>query len=168
MRIGILSDTHSHLDTRIFKHFEACDQVWHAGDIGDITVSDTLKASFVFKAVYGNIDGTSIRAEFPEDLIFEIEQKTILMTHIAGKPGSYSKRVVDLIRQYQPDVLVCGHSHILRVEFDKKYNLLYINPGAAGVHGFHKVRTLLRFEISAGQIKHMEVVELGPRVNKIT
>lgn len=165
MRIGVISDTHGHLDDKVFKYFEHCEQVWHAGDIGLPDVTDRLKERFGLKAVYGNIDGGGLRAEFPEDLFFEVESKKIFMTHIAGKPYAYNKRVAALLQEHQPDIIVCGHSHILRVEFDKKYNTLYINPGAAGVHGFHKVRTLLRFEINGEKIENMEVVELGPRVS---
>ncbi|HYG49391.1 MAG TPA: metallophosphoesterase family protein [Flavobacteriales bacterium] len=164
MRIGVISDTHSYLDPKVFKYFEACEQVWHAGDIGLASVSDQLAQRFELKAVYGNIDGTDLRKQFKEDLFFEVEGKKILMTHIAGKPGSYNQRVAFLLKELKPDILVCGHSHILRVEFDKKYNVLFMNPGAAGIHGFHKVKTLLRFEITAGEIKHMQVIEMGPRI----
>lgn len=164
-RIGVIADTHGYLDPLVFKYFEQCDQVWHAGDIGTIEVTEELKKRYDLRAVFGNIDGTELRKEFEEDLIFSVGTKKILITHIAGNPGSYPKRVTDLIAEHHPDVLVCGHSHILRVEFDKKYNLLYINPGAAGVHGFHKVKTLLRFAIDGEKITNMEVVEMGSRAS---
>jgi putative phosphoesterase len=164
LKIGILSDTHSYLDPKVFKFFEHCDQVWHAGDIGNTALSDSLKNKFNLKAVYGNIDDAELRKEFKEDLIFTVEGKKIFITHIAGKPYAYNKRVSDILLNEKPDIIVCGHSHILRVEFDKKYNVLFLNPGAAGVHGFHKVKTLLRFEIIAGELKNMEAIEMGPRV----
>ncbi len=165
MKIGIISDTHSHLDPKVFSYFEKCDQVWHAGDIGICAVTDSLKTKFDLKAVYGNIDNAEIRKEFKEDIIFTVEGKKIFITHIAGSPYKYNKRVANILLTEKPDILVCGHSHILRVEFDKKYNVLFINPGAAGIHGFHKVKTLIRFEIIAGELKNMEVVEMGPRVS---
>lgn len=165
MRIGVISDTHSYLDDKVFKYFEQCQQVWHAGDIGDAAVTDRLRERFDLKAVYGNIDGAGLRAEFPEDLFFQVDQKKIFMTHIAGKPSAYNKRVSDLLVKEKPDIIVCGHSHILRVEFDKKYHVLFMNPGAAGTHGFHKVKTLLRFEIEGEKILNMEAIEMGPRVN---
>lgn len=164
MRIGVISDTHGYLDDKVFKYFEGCEQVWHAGDIGLPAVTDRLKEKFDLRAVYGNVDGAGLRAEFPEDLFFEVGSKKICMTHIAGKPYTYNKRVADLLLARKPDILVCGHSHILRVEFDKKYNVLFMNPGAAGVHGFHKVKTLLRFEIDGDQIRNMQAIEMGPRV----
>lgn len=166
MKIGIISDTHGFLDPKVFHYFKDCDQVWHAGDIGSSAVTDALKEKFDLKAVFGNIDGGSLRVEFNEDLIFTVEGKKIFITHIAGKPYAYNKRVSDLLKTHQPDVLVCGHSHILRVEFDKKYKTLFINPGAAGIHGFHKVKTLIRFEITANEIKNMQAIEMGPRVEK--
>lgn len=167
MRIGLISDTHSYLDDKVFKYFERCDQVWHAGDIGVPAVTDRLKERFDLKAVYGNIDGTEIRAEFPEDLFFKAGNKKVFITHIAGKPYSYNKRVSDILLAQKPDIIVCGHSHILRVEFDKKYNVLFMNPGAAGVHGFHKVKTLLRFEINGDQLTNMDAIEMGPRVERL-
>lgn len=165
LRIGILSDTHSYLDPKVFKYFDECDQVWHAGDIGLPAVTDELAKKFDLKAVWGNVDGTDLRSQFKEDLFFEVEGRKIFMTHIAGKPGTYNQRVAFLLNELKPDIIVCGHSHILRVEFDKKYNVLFINPGAAGVHGFHKVKTVLRFEITKGEIKNMQAIELGPRIS---
>ncbi|WP_421896821.1 metallophosphoesterase family protein [Marinoscillum sp.] len=163
MRIGIISDTHSYLDPSVFKYFSQCDELWHAGDIGTLDVLQQLEAFRPTMAVFGNIDGHEVRAASPEDLVFVREGKKILMTHIAGSPPRYNPRVRELIRTHQPDVLVCGHSHILKVQPDKANNLLFINPGAAGKHGFHKTKTLLRLEIQEGKIQNLEVVELGPR-----
>lgn len=151
------------MDDRILHHLKECDEVWHAGDIGNVETSDKLERFKPFRAVYGNIDGDKIRRIHPIEQHFVIEGFTVWMTHIAGKPGRYSKGIPELIRLRKPDILICGHSHILKVQKDPLFNLLYLNPGAAGVHGFHKVRTLLRFTLDQGQIKDMEVVELGKR-----
>lgn len=166
MRIGILSDTHGHLDDRILHHLQDCDEIWHAGDIGNISVTDQLAQFKPLRAVHGNIDGGPARMQFPEDLVFTCEGMKVFMTHIAGKPTSYNQRVRDLLKMHRPQILVCGHSHILRVEFDKKNQVLFINPGAAGIHGFHKVRTLVRLTIEKGEIKAADVVELGARAGK--
>jgi uncharacterized protein len=163
VRIGLLSDTHGHIDERMIHHLKDCDEIWHAGDIGTAAVSDALAAIKPYRAVYGNIDGHVLRRMHPLEQYFELEGFTIWMTHIAGKPYVYSKGIPELIKLRKPDILICGHSHILRVERDKKFNFLYMNPGAAGYHGFHKVRTMLRFNLNAGKIENMEVVELGPR-----
>ncbi len=163
MRIGIISDTHSYLDPSVFKYFSQCDEIWHAGDIGTLDVLQQLEAFKPTMAVFGNIDGHEVRAASPEDQVFVREGKKILMTHIAGSLPRYNPRVRDLIKTHQPDVLVCGHSHLLKVQPDKANNLLFINPGAAGRHGFHKIKTLLRLEIQEGKIQNLEVVELGPR-----
>lgn len=162
-RIGLISDTHGYHDERIAHHLSACDEIWHAGDIGTPQVSDQLSAMKPLRAVYGNIDGAELRRMHPVELHFEIEGLTIWMTHIAGRPGAWAKGIPQLIALRKPDVLICGHSHILKVQRDPRFNLLYINPGAAGIHGFHKMRTLLRFTIDAGQITDMEAVELGLR-----
>ena len=163
MRIGIISDTHSYLDPSVFKYFSQCDEIWHAGDIGTLDVLQQLEAFKPTMAVFGNIDGHDVRAASPEDQVFVREGKKILMTHIARSLPRYNPRVRDLIKTHQPDVLVCGHSHLLKVQPDKANNLLFINPGAAGKHGFHKIKTLLRLEIQEGKIQNLEVVELGPR-----
>ena len=160
-RIGLLSDTHSHLDESIFQYFEECDEIWHAGDIGASEVADKLEAFRPLRAVYGNIDDPAMRRRFPEDLRFECEGVDVLMTHIGGYPGCYSKRVREIIRQKPPRLFICGHSHILKVMPDKKYGLLHINPGAAGQQGFHKVKTIVRFTLVEGDIKDLQVVELG-------
>ena len=162
-RIGILSDTHNFLDEKIFDYFKNVDEIWHAGDIGTNAITDKLRAFKPMRAVYGNIDGATLRTEFQEDLIFTIDNCKILMTHIAGAVGVYNQRVRDLLKKEQPTILVCGHSHIVKVMKDTKFNLLHINPGAAGIHGFHKVKTILRFEIENGKPQHMELIELGLR-----
>ena len=165
MRIGLLSDTHSHLDPKVFEHFAECDEVWHAGDIGNVAVLDKLKAFKPFRGVYGNIDGAEIRAELPEDLRFEVEGVPVFMTHIGGYPGRYNPRVRVLLDENPPvdGLFICGHSHILKVMPDKKRQFLHINPGACGNQGWHKVKTLIRFELSAGKIEKLEVIELAWR-----
>ena len=162
-RIGLLSDTHSYLDESIFQYFEECDEIWHAGDIGDEEVASRLEAFRPLRAVYGNIDDAAMRRRFPEDLRFECEGVDVFMTHIGGYPGRYSQRVREIIRQNPPRLFICGHSHILKVMPDKKYGLLHINPGAAGLQGFHKVRTIVRFTLDEGDIRGLQVVELGGR-----
>lgn len=163
MRIGIISDTHSYLDEKVFGYFEKCDEIWHAGDMGKVDILDRLNQFRPTIAVYGNIDGEQVRKVAPENQLFEREGRKILITHIAGKPPKYNSRVKKLITEHQPDLLVCGHSHILKVQPDKANNLLYMNPGAAGVHGFHRVKTLLRMDINQGRFENLEVVELGLR-----
>ena len=163
MKIGLLSDTHGYIDDRILHHLSNCDEIWHAGDIGTVEVSDRLEGFKPLRAVYGNIDGDKLRRIHPVEQHFVGDGITFWMTHIVGRPGRYSKGIPELIRRRKPDVLICGHSHILKVTRDPVFDLLYINPGAAGVHGFHKTRTLLRFDIKEGKITNMEVVELGPR-----
>jgi len=162
-KIGLLSDTHSHLEDKLFDFFEACDEVWHAGDIGKFEVIEKLEAFKPFKAVYGNIDGAKVRAEFPLDLRFDCEGMDIWITHIGGYPGRYNKRVREIMGVNPPDLFICGHSHILKVMPDKKHNLLHINPGACGVHGFHKMKTAIRFEIEDAKLSNLEVIELGLR-----
>lgn len=165
VRIGLLSDTHGYLDERILFHLSTCDEIWHAGDIGSASVSDTLAALKPYRAVYGNIDGAELRRMHPLEQHFELEGFVIWMTHIAGKPGRYTAGIPALIRQRRPNILICGHSHICKVERDATNNLIYMNPGAAGVHGFHHLRTLLRFSLDQGRILDLEVVELGPRAH---
>ncbi len=163
MKIGLLSDTHSFLDSAIFDYFAECDEVWHAGDIGDAEVLDQLEAFKPLRAVYGNIDDTQIRGRTPLNNIFTIAGLSVVMTHIGGYPGRYTPRLRKLLDEHQPDVYICGHSHILKVMMDKKRHILHLNPGACGRHGFHKVRTLLRFEIKDARVTNMEVIELGAR-----
>lgn len=165
-RIGLLSDTHGYLDQGIQKHFANCDEIWHAGDIGTLEVSDTLASWKPFRAVWGNIDGGKLRVIHPENQIFEIEGVKVLITHIGGYPGKYVSRVRQLIEKEKPKLYICGHSHILKVMFDKQHNVLHMNPGAAGISGFHQVKTMLRFVLDKGEIKDLEVIELGKRTEK--
>lgn len=161
MKIGLLSDTHGHLDDGIFKFLEPCDEVWHAGDIGPLEKAyDPLVKKWTVRAVYGNIDDHKARSILPEIAGWEMEGKSFLMTHIAGKPPRYAKGIAELLDRYQPDVLICGHSHILKIMKDPKRNVLFMNPGAAGIHGFHQVRTLVRFDLKDGQLSNLEVLEL--------
>lgn len=164
MKIGLISDTHGWLDERVFHHFEDCDEVWHAGDIGTLTIIEQLAAFKPTRAVHGNIDGQDIRITYPQDQHFECEGLQVWMTHIGGKPPRYTPEVREQLQQKVPDIFICGHSHILRVMHDTQHPpLLYLNPGAAGREGFHKVRTLLRFEIKDRQVKDMQAIELGQR-----
>lgn len=163
MKIALLSDSHGYLDKGILKALEGADEIWHAGDIGSLNVADRLSEMAPFRAVYGNIDDHRIRTEWPEYEVIEMEGIRFLMIHIAGRLGSYNPLVRELIKEYQPEFLICGHSHILKVQFDKRFNLLYINPGAVGQHGFHVVRTLITFEIRNGKVTEMKAIELGRR-----
>lgn len=162
-RIGLLSDTHSYLDKGVIKHLSECDEIWHAGDIGNIAVTDHLANWKPLRAVWGNIDGHVHRSHFKKDEVFEVEGVKVVMTHIAGYPGRYIPEARELIRLHRPKLFICGHSHILKVQFDKSNKLLHMNPGAAGVHGFHQVKTVLRFTVGDGKITDLEVVELGKR-----
>ena len=162
-KILLLSDTHSYIDDQILKFVKQADEVWHAGDIGDLKVTDTIKKLKPLRAVYGNIDDKDARIEFPLDNKFELEGVNVWITHIGGYPSKYNQRVREDLKIEKPTLFICGHSHILKVQFDKKLNILHLNPGAAGNHGFHKVRTMLRFELTNGKIENMEVVELAHR-----
>jgi putative phosphoesterase len=163
-RIGLLSDTHSYFDERIAHHLRGCDEIWHAGDFGDARVVEELeKLAPHFRGVYGNIDGTDVRRSQPLVQDFEVEGLRVLMTHIGGYPGHYAPAARPLLAAARPGLFVTGHSHILRVMPDRKLGLLHLNPGAAGRHGFHQVRTLLRFAIDAGKVVDLQAVELGKR-----
>lgn len=162
-RIGLISDTHGHIDEKYLKYFESCDEIWHAGDIGDIAVTDYLASIAPLRVVYGNIDNHVIRSEFPLNRRFILEGVRVLMTHIGGKPYAYTANIRDEITKNPPQLFICGHSHICKVQMDKKLNSLYVNPGAAGIKGFHDVRTIMRFSLENGNIKDMEVIELGKR-----
>ena len=162
-KIVLLSDTHGYIDDPILKHVSACDEVWHAGDIGITSVTDKIQELKPLKAVYGNIDGAEIRKEFPLHQRFLCEKIDVWITHIGGYPGKYVPAIKEEIKKNPPKIFISGHSHILKVINDKKLNLLHMNPGAAGKQGFHKVRTLLRFKIDGSEIKDLEVVELGKR-----
>jgi hypothetical protein len=159
-RILLLSDTHNYLDERILKYAESCDQIWHAGDIGTIAITDALKKIKPLIAVYGNIDGQDVRKEFPQHQRFKCEETDVWLTHIGGSPGRYPPDIRNGLLTNPPKLFICGHSHILKVMFDKKYNVLYMNPGAAGNYGSHKVKTLLRFAIAQAEIKNLEVIEM--------
>ncbi len=162
-RIALLSDTHNYLEPKIFKYLETCHQIWHAGDIGTIAISDELAKIKPLIAVYGNIDGADVRTIHPKNQQFMCENVSVFMTHIGGYPDRYSSDALSIIKQNRPQLFICGHSHILKVMFDKKYNLLHINPGAAGIHGFHNVKTMVRFTIDKDKIKDLEIIELGKR-----
>ena len=159
-KIGLLSDTHNYWDTKYEKHFVDCDEVWHAGDIGSIDLASRFEQFKPFRAVYGNIDDTKVRVAFPEFLRFTTEGVDVLMTHIGGYPGRYEPRIRQILQTSPPTLFICGHSHILKVIYDKKHNCLTMNPGAAGKYGFHKVRTLLKFVLDNGNIRDLEVIEL--------
>ncbi|SEI75092.1 hypothetical protein SAMN04487995_2018 [Dyadobacter koreensis] len=162
--IGLLSDTHGYLDPRIFEYFANCDEVWHAGDIGSVAIIEQLEAFKPTRIVFGNIDDKAVQLRSHENLFFELEGFRVWMTHIGGAPPRYNPMVMPTLREDTPDIFICGHSHILRVIRDKDLkNMLYINPGAAGREGFHKIRTLLRFNLHEGLITQMEVIELGKR-----
>lgn len=165
MKIGLLSDTHSYLDEQVFHYFAGCDQVWHAGDIGTLELAKRLEAFRPLKAVYGNIDNTLIRKHYPLDQWFTCQGLKVWIRHIVGRPNNYTPEVRKILETSPPDILVAGHSHILRVARDPNYNrLLYLNPGAAGLYGIHTIRTLLSFEIINKKVCNMEVVELGERI----
>lgn len=158
-RILLLSDTHGYIDDTILKHVKNSDEVWHAGDIGDLKVTDTIKEIKPLRAVYGNIDNTQARMEFPEVNRFMCEGVDVFITHIGGYPGRYHPKIRPMLQANPPKIFICGHSHILKVMPDKKLNLLHMNPGAIGKHGFHKVRTTLRFTIDQTKIDNLEVIE---------
>lgn len=163
MRILLLSDTHGHMDETILQYVREADVVWHAGDIGTSAVTNALSAIRPLKAVYGNIDGRDIRMQFPLDERFTVEGIDVWITHIGGYPGHYQPRVRKILTQSPPDLFICGHSHILKVMRDAEFNMLCMNPGAAGVQGFHKMRTMIRFTVVGGRILQPEVIELGLR-----
>ena len=162
-KILLLSDTHSHIDDAILKYSKQADEIWHAGDIGTLKVTDALQKIKPVRAVYGNIDNHVAKAEFPLDNRFMCEGVDVWITHIGGYPHKYNVRIKEEIQKNPPKLFISGHSHILKVMFDKKLNLLHMNPGACGKHGFHQVRTMLRFAIDKEEIKNLEVIELGKR-----
>ncbi|MBE8726686.1 metallophosphoesterase family protein [Flavobacterium hungaricum] len=162
-KILLLSDTHSHIDDTILKYVSQADEVWHAGDIGDLNVTDTIKKLKPLRAVYGNIDDAEARMEFPLHNRFSCENVSVWITHIGGYPGKYNPNIKEELAKNPPKIFICGHSHILKVMFDKKNNLLHMNPGASGKSGFHKVRTMLRFVIDDDKIKDLEIIEIGEK-----
>lgn len=164
LRIGLISDTHGYIDPKVFDLLKDVDEVWHAGDLGTVELCDELEKFKPFYAVFGNIDNKDIRIRYPENWVTEKEGLKILMTHIGGYPGHYAPKARKAIVEHQPDIFICGHSHILRVGKDPAFNnMLAMNPGAAGVQGFHKVKTLLRFTLNQGKIENLEAVEMGKR-----
>jgi hypothetical protein len=162
-RIGLISDTHSYLDEKVFKHFDTCDEIWHAGDFGTLELADQLAAFKPLKGVYGNIDGNDLRSVYPEHNRFKCEHIDVWMTHIGGYPDKYHPKIKAEIYLNPPKIFISGHSHILKVIFDKKIGCLHLNPGAAGKQGWHNVRSLIRFCISEEKIHTLEVIELGNR-----
>ena len=160
-KIGLLSDTHGLLDERIFEHFVQCDEIWHAGDWGSLSVVNCLQQFKLVRGVWGNIDGHEIRQIFPQHNRFRCEDVNVWITHIGGYPGKYDASVKPEIFENSPNLFITGHSHILKVKYDKTLGTLHINPGAAGKYGFHQVQTLMRFEIDRGNIQNLEVIELG-------
>ena len=163
-KILLLSDTHGHVDGEILNFAKQVDQVWHAGDIGGLDVTDRLLAvSPNLKAVYGNIDDQKCRSEFPRDHVFSIHNETIWMTHIGGYPPKYTPSILQRLDQIRPTIFVCGHSHILKVVYDKTRSILHLNPGAIGKHGFHNIRTALMFEIHPDGIKNLDIIEIEKR-----
>ena len=158
-KILLLSDTHGHLDSKITKYVDQADEIWHAGDIGSLEITDTLKTFAPIRAVWGNIDDHKAREEFRKTTYFKCQKLKVMMTHIGGYPGRYDKKILPLIEQANPDLFICGHSHILKVMYDKKNNLLHMNPGAIGDYGIHKVKTILSFNIAGKEIKDLKVIE---------
>ncbi|MEP6677339.1 MAG: metallophosphoesterase family protein [Ferruginibacter sp.] len=162
-RIGLLSDTHHYLDDLLFEHFSNCDEIWHAGDFGDAIIAEKLAAFKPLKGVYGNIDGNDIRQHYPEQLVFMCEDVKVMMRHIGGYPPKYNPETKKELLIHRPALFISGHSHILKIMYDQQINCLHMNPGAAGKHGWHKMRTAIRFVIDAAEIKDCEVIELGGR-----
>jgi uncharacterized protein len=165
IRIGLISDTHGFLDEAVFKHFETCNEIWHAGDFGNIEIANqlALRSSLPVRGVYGNVDGYDVRSIYPENLFFLCEGVKVFITHIGGYPPNYNKRVKPLLIENKPQLFISGHSHILKIMYDDKLQCLHMNPGAAGNQGWHKVRTIVRFAIDGNNIKDCEVIELGKR-----
>ena len=162
-RIILLSDSHHTIDERIFPYLKKCDEIWHAGDIGKLEVTDTLKKFDVLRAVWGNIDNHIIRKEFQETTYFKCEELKVMMTHIGGYPGRYEKGIKEIIKNKKPDLFISGHSHILKIIHDKELNLLHMNPGAIGNYGWHKVKTIISFYVNGKEIKDLNVIEF-PRI----
>ena len=161
MKILLLSDTHSYIDDRILEYAKNADEIWHAGDFGNLEVIDELQKVGKLRGVFGNIDEAKIRAELPEINIFECEKVKVFMIHIGGYPNKYAPRVKQKLKEEKPHLFISGHSHILKVMYDKELEILHLNPGAAGKHGWHKMRTMLRFEINGEKIENLEIIELG-------
>ncbi|MBS1606088.1 MAG: metallophosphoesterase family protein [Bacteroidetes bacterium] len=165
LKIGLISDTHHYLDPAILRHFESCDEIWHAGDFGSIAIANELKAFRPLRGVYGNIDGQDVRSVYPETLRWQSEGIKVYMTHIGGYPPKYNPTVKPGLLADPPQLFICGHSHILKIMYDEKIKCLHINPGAAGRQGWHTIRTIVRLTIDGSNMKDCEVIELGPRAS---
>lgn len=164
-KILLISDTHNFLEPKLIKHFREADEVWHAGDIGQAALCEEIEKIKPLKAVFGNADGQDIRHTYPENLIFDSEEVKVFITHIGGYPGKYPAKLKQQLKDIRPKLFICGHSHILKVMYDQENELLHMNPGACGNHGFHTVKTALRFEIDGSEIKNLAVIELGNRTS---
>ncbi len=162
-KIGLISDTHGFLDKAVATHFKDCDEIWHAGDFGPIEIAEQLKSQHPLRGVYGNIDGNDIRTLFPENEIFTCEEVKVMIRHIGGYPPRYNPETRKSLEIHKPRLFISGHSHILRIMFDPTIDCLYMNPGAAGREGWHKIRTIVRFVIDKNEIRDCEVIELGKR-----
>lgn len=162
-KIGLLSDTHNYLDDQVFRYYDACDEIWHAGDFGTVEIAEKLAAFRPLKGVYGNIDGYDVRSIYPEKLRFACEDVQVFITHIGGYPGRYAPGIKKELTGHPAGLFICGHSHIPRVQYDQSLQCLHMNPGAAGRQGWHKVRTLLRFSVNGAEIRDCELIELGKR-----
>lgn len=165
IRIGILSDTHHYLDEQVFKFFDTCDEIWHAGDFGTVEIAEKLSSFKPLRGVYGNIDGNDIRSQYPEVLNWQTEEVKVLMKHIGGYPPKYNPQTLPLIKTLSPQLFISGHSHICKILFDDRFNCLHINPGAAGKQGWHSIRTIVRLTIDGKNMKDCEVIELGSRAS---
>jgi len=159
-KILLLSDTHGYIDEKILAYCTLADEVWHAGDIGSLEVTDEITKWKPVRAVYGNIDDHEVRRVWKLDEIFTVEKVKVWITHIGGYPKKYNPRIKEALGQIKPDLFICGHSHILKVQYDQEHKMLHMNPGAAGIHGFHQIRTMLRFEIEGENIKNLEIIEM--------
>ena len=168
MKVGLISDTHGWIHPRIFDFFENCDEIWHAGDIGNIETADRLNSFRTLRAVYGNIDDAKVRLVYGKYLRFKAEEMNVFITHIGGVPGRYEQEVSRELSVNTPDLFICGHSHIALVKYNNKHNFLHINPGAAGYMGFHKIMTAIRFNIESHKITDLELIELGERGKVVT
>ncbi len=164
-RIGLISDTHGYLDEAVFEHFKQCDELWHAGDFGNVELANQLikETGLTLRGVYGNIDGQDVRSVYPEQLVFYCEEVKVMMRHIGGAPPKYNPETRKELQLHQPQLFIAGHSHILKVMYDDKINCLHMNRGAAGKQGWHIVRTIIRFVIDGNNMKDCEVIELGKR-----
>jgi putative phosphoesterase len=160
-RIGLISDTHNYLDPAVFEYFKDCHEIWHGGDFGTASIAQALNSFKPLRGVYGNIDGYDIKSVYPEQLVFMCEEVKVIMRHIGGYPPKYNSQTKPELLIYRPQLFISGHSHILKVMYDAKINCLHMNPGAAGKHGWHKVRTVIRFAIDGKDIKDCEVIELS-------